>query len=348
MILDKAKRCFTPNVTFIRPICKTKQRIIERNNLLLKFIVIAFSAASLLIVSSPLYSAERSGHQNANNQGYLFNGYKLNDKEQAVLNTLILEDLYMFVEGKSTQRGSQTAYKEHWEEITESLVYVTADQMQTEYENNEAAVDKKYLGKNFFLSGQVAAINRGEENNYFITFIGNNYVIKTKAYFDREYEDYLANLKKGGKVGIICQGDKMVNGCAIAINCMPLFNWIEKYENGIISVSDKPPYRDDRMQGAAFAIVMASALPGFGSCSKMDMFNFRDCLSSFLVKIGEVDARAREQAISAASRKLKIDSSKIKKGFPFWYKKAESVEKSSSKKAAEKRNKTTNAGGVIY
>lgn len=279
------------------------------------FVILIISIAVLFVIPNQSLSSEHNNKRQSNIKNFTVNGYTFNDREQAVLKTLIIQDMNTYLLGKINGNGSETIFGPYWDEITKNLVFVTADELQALDQNNGAEVDKKYYGKSLFLSGIISSINRGEDNNYFITFSDDkNATIKAKAYMSSgQNADHTTNLNIGEKIGIICRGDGMVDGFATANNCMPVSNLFEKNEGEIINLFEKPPHKNNKIRFATWVIVTAETAPEFGSCLNAGIFKYNDCLARFNKKREQTDEKARARAINNAARKLRINSAKLKK-----------------------------------
>lgn len=100
------------------------------------------------------------------------------------------------------------------------LERVNAQNLQTDYESNEVNGDLQYRNKQYILDGSVASINRTAADQYYISFRSTNDFQQPKAFFKDGYIDYLAHLKKGQIVHLICTGSGFEMGDAISNNCM--------------------------------------------------------------------------------------------------------------------------------
>ena len=237
---------------------------------------------------------------------YTFNGYTLNDREQTVLKTLLIQDFYSYIDGKETLLNPQI--------FAINISNVTANQLQSDYENNEVAGDQKYKGKALFISGVVRSINRGIGENYYISLQGGrNMFMEPHAKMADGYENYLANLQKGQTVHLVCLGNGMLIGSAMLNECVPTNIFVEK----IISIRLMANITDQFSKGdsaALAAVIMsiahASILSNSSDCFGNDDDKYNKCFTEINnnYKGNKID----KSTLMIAADKLKLDLSKIK------------------------------------
>lgn len=147
--------------------------------------------------------------------------FELKEKERLILQQILADDFAAFSKGGNTVFGQSEAAKEY--------VVVSADELQTAYERNEVAGDMAYRGKRLALRGSVAEIKRSIGENYFLTLKGGtNQFMQPTAEMADGFIDYLAKLEKGQDIRIVCMGNGMLMGSAMATECIPADTWIEQ------------------------------------------------------------------------------------------------------------------------
>jgi len=146
------------------------------------------------------------------------------DKERAVMLAILSDEYTVFSQGGKALVGDQLAGN--------GYVAVSADELQREYERNEVAGDKKFRGNHLVLRGKVSDIKRSVGENYFLTLKGgtNRFMQPTARMADGHIE-FLAAIEKGQNVDLICEGDGMLMGSAVASNCMPASSWVDAMVN---------------------------------------------------------------------------------------------------------------------
>lgn len=145
----------------------------------------------------------------------------LSEKEQFVLRKLFVDDFRGYTEGSDTIFGRGADASEY--------VIVNADGLQDQYERNEVAGDKKFRGKRLILSGKVASIDRSIGESYFVSLkVGTNQSVRPRAMMADGHTDYLAELEKGQTIRLVCKGDGLLMGSAIASGCVPAASWVEQ------------------------------------------------------------------------------------------------------------------------
>lgn len=122
-------------------------------------------------------------------------------------------------------KGDDTVFEET--DAAKAYVVVSADELQKEYERNEVAGDKKYLGKRLALRGTVAEIKRSIGQTYFVHLKGgSNQFMRPLAKMADGYVDFLADLQKGQSIQLLCEGGGMLMGSAVAAECVPADVWV--------------------------------------------------------------------------------------------------------------------------
>ena len=140
----------------------------------------------------------------------------LSEKEIAVLTASLYDDIRGTIHGAGAFGNS---YKECYPQITFNI---TADQYQKEYDANVAAADLKYLGKTGVVTGTVANVEKGIDQQYYIVMkAGTDSYTQPKARMADGFLEYVAALSKKEKIAIFCIGGGMGIGSAELNQCYP-------------------------------------------------------------------------------------------------------------------------------
>lgn len=243
-------------------------------------IVFAYLAYDCLLYISHHHTTEsrqekRSIQQAASNEsqaprlGKKEQSYRPTGKEINLLRVLLKDDLAGYAEGRKSSKTLRATYP--------TVVFVTADTLQMEYQQNEVAADRKYRNNNLFISGVVASIDRGIGENYYLQLMGgSNMFLHPHANMADGLTDYLAGLEKGQHVNLFCKGDGLLIGSAIVTQCIPTSIWVEKETNDYIKGIGNRIEAGDKgaLSISVIATALQSILPESSSCyssaSEMD------------------------------------------------------------------------------
>jgi hypothetical protein len=185
--------------------------------------------------------------------------FELHEKERLIIRQMLAQDFDVFVKGGETIFGRSESAKEY--------VAVSADDFQKDYERNEVAGDKKYRGKRLALRGKVADIKRSIGENYFLTLRGgSNQFMRPTAKMADGYVDYLAGLEKGQDIELICNGDGMLMGSAVAIQCIPAEIWIDQMTSAKVLELPKLIGSDEITPMLMMAVLAADLLKDTSPC----------------------------------------------------------------------------------
>jgi hypothetical protein len=147
-------------------------------------------------------------------------GYTLNDREQAVLTFLLVDNFATYGKGGDAIADSLA----NWE----APIRISADEIQRDYERNEVSADKTYRSRPIIVSGRISSIDRSLGENYSISLQGgDNMFMSPRASMADGFTEYLASLNKGQEVYLACKGDGMLIGSAILKDCQPIENWAD-------------------------------------------------------------------------------------------------------------------------
>jgi tRNA_anti-like len=226
----------------------------------------------------------------------------LSKKEESMLGVLLADDLDVFAQGGESVFGRSTEAKEY--------VVTTADKFQREYEKNEVAGDKQFRGQAMILRGKVASIDRSLGENYFVSLRGGtNMFMGPKAKMADGHVDYMANLKKGQTIQLLCKGDGMLMGSAIASGCQPYQLWRDaKVDELLASVPAHAQARDKATLGMlTIAIAVAPKLSETSTCGT-DRSNrtCRDEISRAVGTLAKSNTKSRSEFLDTLAARLQI------------------------------------------
>jgi tRNA_anti-like len=257
-------------------------------------LAVTFSIITLLAGCKP--------QNNSNQQGYIESQSPSNElftqRQKNILLLLVYSNIRNFTNGENN-----IAEEAGW---SNGVIVSTAEEIQKKYETNEVAADNMLRGKEVIVSATVASINRGMGETYYLKLKGGeNMFIKPQAIMADGQKDYLANLKKGQKVGLACVVDGMLLGSATLKRCIPSDEWAKQRAIDAISKMNKRTIKNDRNTGlfVAGAVAADEKLPLISSC---DTSTGDDCAAevrSAFPKISKSD-------IASALKKYEIDPSK--------------------------------------
>lgn len=100
-----------------------------------------------------------------------------------------------------------------------ALPTVTAREMARDYDANTVAADQKYKGKQFKVTGTVTDINTDIMGDPYVTMGGTDDFSQPQFAFNKRSAGQLANVKKGEKLTLLCEGTGDVAKTPMSENC---------------------------------------------------------------------------------------------------------------------------------
>lgn len=91
-------------------------------------------------------------------------------------------------------------------EPAEAVITVSAFELATAYDSNEAAADAKYKGKKLAVSGIVDSITKDVTDDTVIGLQGTNQFLSVHAEIDPSQEQKAITLTKGNSITLTCTG----------------------------------------------------------------------------------------------------------------------------------------------
>ena len=146
--------------------------------------------------------------------------FTFRERERKFLESMIQNEMDVLTQGGETILTRSAG--------GETVVAVTADKLQRDYDKNEVAADMQYRKKRVAVRGRVASIDRGFGESYSLALRGGtNSFMRPRAAMADGHEEYLAGLKKGNSVTLVCKGQGMLMGSASLSDCEPSDTWVQ-------------------------------------------------------------------------------------------------------------------------
>lgn len=202
--------------------------------------------------------------------------YKLTSKENRTYKILLIDEI------DSISQGQQVTSEPLLKKIIGEYTVLSSTKLQTEYEKNEVKADLNYRKKLIIINGKVLSIDRGIGEDYFISLNGgSNMFINPKINMADGYTEFLAGLNKGDFVSLVCQGNGMLLGSAMANKCEPLLNYASKkvdtYLKGFSLSENLVKTSPSELQTSLISMVASSQLPDNSSCYKETNYYEKKC-----------------------------------------------------------------------
>lgn len=137
----------------------------------------------------------------------------------ALIVLFVLALIFGSGDDKSTSTTSSTS-NQSTEETQETTIAVTAREIFSAYESNEVAADQKYKGKLLEITGKVAGIDSGFNDNAIVNLATSNEFMNLQASGDDSFTEKAASLTKGQEVKMICRGEGEVAGFPMVGECV--------------------------------------------------------------------------------------------------------------------------------
>jgi hypothetical protein len=110
----------------------------------------------------------------------------------------------------------------------EEMVLVTASKLYTDYHKNEVKADLLYRNKALMVTGSIKSISRSIGENYYLALATSEEYFPVQAHFDTKYTSVLADLYKGQKVELYCQGNGLLIGAPMLKGCRIFADWVDE------------------------------------------------------------------------------------------------------------------------
>lgn len=136
----------------------------------------------------------------------LIRKYNLTNKEQIILDTILLAYANFFAHGDPKF-------------LDPSLPVVAANYIAEAYNENQVAADQQYNGKLLFLTGQIQGINSGLGNEPYLSLYGINPFLSPQAHFKDGNMPKIASLQMNQKINLVCTGNGAIIGTPMFKDC---------------------------------------------------------------------------------------------------------------------------------
>jgi hypothetical protein len=194
-------------------------------------------------------------------------GYTLSNKEQSILNNLIVAEIYENV--------------------------MTADKLQEYYDRNKDITARLYGGKKLLIVGEVKAVNKDENDIYLYGKRSqSNEPIASMAH---GFKSYLDNMKKGKVIHIICSGYGTYMNSALLTECAPVDIYIKNRLKSFCK--DCSEYHHGAQSTFWLARKADQVLPAKSDCYEGDIRKYKNCIVEIHSLISENTANDAENKI---------------------------------------------------
>lgn len=144
--------------------------------------------------------------------------FSLNKDEENFSILLAEDDLTTYL---TTEDESQTELLIKEKKYHE-IIRVSSKHYQKTYNDNEVKGDSLYLGKKINVKGTVLSIDKSLNDIYSVKLEGTDGIWRNpRAIMKDDYIDWMAELKKGQKISLVCNGGGLWAGNAMLKDCTP-------------------------------------------------------------------------------------------------------------------------------
>ena len=200
--------------------------------------------------------------------------FTFNEEESRFIELLAEDDLTIFLENKKSLTEDLIKSKKYPE-----IIRVSSHDYQKAYDDNEVKDDSLYLDKVISVKGTVLSIDKSFNDIYSVKLKGTGYLWRhPRAIMLDEHLPWMAELKKGQQVSLVCIGKGLWSGNAVFKDCTPA--------NSYARVNAK---KLSEAMKADTAVLMSINLFIFAILHKNEK---NDCLAKY-EKINECDAYAQ-------------------------------------------------------
>ncbi len=144
--------------------------------------------------------------------------YPLTQTERNVIDILGDDEIEKILSNSSTEFSLSELG------ITETI---SSKDLLATYKRNEIAADNRFKGKFFIIKGSVSEISKDFSNSPFLQLNTNNQFSKVHAYIDKHEVANLADIERGNRISLICEGNGIVMGSPILKSCRYAFSYLK-------------------------------------------------------------------------------------------------------------------------
>ncbi len=177
-----------------------------------------------------------------------------------LLKVVVTDELTAYTQGHESNKLGAGSYP---------AVFVTADTLQAEYENDEAIAERKYRDKDLFVSGVIASVSNLSGDDYAFTLRrGGNMPKQPKVRVLGAQMDYFTGYEKNRRVNLYCKGAGFIKGSAVVAQCVPSSVWVgSTAEDYVARIKSKIEERDRvAMSMTAFVEILEPFLSEQSAC----------------------------------------------------------------------------------
>ncbi|MGB5109660.1 MAG: hypothetical protein WBO07_07805 [Formosimonas sp.] len=119
----------------------------------------------------------------------------------------------------TTTSPAATSKAETEQAMIAALPAITVAQLSQAYNDNTVAADQQFKGKKFKVAGIVSDISTDIMGDPYISMQGGNEFMQPQFSFDKDDSSQLAQIKKGMKLTIVCEGAGDIAKTPISKDC---------------------------------------------------------------------------------------------------------------------------------
>lgn len=144
-----------------------------------------------------------------------------NEEESRFIELMAEEDIKTYLTGKKSLTEDFIKSKKYPE-----IIRISSHDYQKAYDDNEVKGDSLYLDKVISVKGTVLSIDKSFNDIYSVKLKGTGYLWRhPRAIMLDEHLPWMAELKKGQQVSLVCTGKGLWSGNAILKDCIPADNY---------------------------------------------------------------------------------------------------------------------------
>ena len=144
--------------------------------------------------------------------------FVLSDSEIKLVTLMAERDLLEYLTTEKETLTERLIKSKKYPEI----IRISSRKYQEDYNSNEVKGDSLYLGKTIGIKGTVLSIDKSFNDIYSIGLDGTDGIWRhPRAIMQDEYTNWMAELKKGQKISLVCNGGGLWAGNAILKQCAP-------------------------------------------------------------------------------------------------------------------------------
>jgi hypothetical protein len=185
-------------------------------------------------------------------------GYTLSGREARVVETVLRNDLEVFI----SQKGRSI--------VGYDIRFVSSSYIAREYDLDPARAEQKYAEKTLRVAGKIEAVHAGDDDPPYITLEGTN-LSSPHMFFDISAMEKIVSLKKDEAVDLVCECEGAVAGIPIFSGCQFIDDFAQKRihevkkDVGNFLAGVQPVFSDTR-EIVVYLLTYARLLPNQAPC----------------------------------------------------------------------------------